>query len=159
MKICVVPGSFDPFTLGHLDVVRRASGLFDRVYVAIMINQSKKGFLPMLERKQIAELSCSGLPNVSVITAEGLLVDLCAALHADTVVKGARNALDFEYERDLADINRRLAPSVETLILPSRPELTCVSSTFVRELTVHGRSLHGLVAPEAEEILSRHGGD
>ena len=108
MKTCVIPGSFDPFTLGHRDMVVRAARLFDRVYVAIMINTEKKGMLDFATRKAVAEVSCADIPGVTVITAEGVLCDLCTALGADAIVKGARDTSDFAYEKQLADINRRI---------------------------------------------------
>ena len=150
MKICVVPGSFDPFTIGHLDIVERASKMFDKVYVAIMVNINKTGTFDLATRKKIAEVSCGDLPNV--ITAEGLLVDLCSALGACAIVKGVRNVNDYAYEADLADINRHLAP-VDTVWLPARPSLSFISSTFVRELIKYERSLDGALHPDALHII------
>ena len=152
MKICVVPGSFDPFTLGHLDIVERASKLFDKVYVAIMVNSEKSGTFDLATRKKIAEVSCGDLPNVSVITAEGLLADLCTALGADAIVKGVRNASDYNYESVFADANRRLS-GIETLWLPARPELNFISSTFVRELLRYDHKIDAAVHPDATHII------
>ncbi len=153
MKICVVPGSFDPFTLGHLDVVKRAAKLFDKVYVAIMVNPSKQGNFDFSKRKRIAEITCEGIENVEVITADGLLVDLCRALGASAVVKGVRNAQDYAYEQNMADMNKHLNPDVETLFLPASPEYSYVSSTFVRELLKHDRSLKGVMHENAIEYI------
>lgn len=152
MKICVVPGSFDPFTIGHLDIVERASKMFDKVYVAIMVNINKTGTFDLATRKKIAEVSCGALPNVTVITAEGLLVDLCEALGAVAIVKGVRNVNDYVYEADLADINRHLA-HVETVWLPARPSLSFISSTFVRELIKYERPIDGALHPDALHII------
>lgn len=149
MSICVVPGSFDPFTLGHLDVVRRASRLFDEVYVAIMINPDKTGKFSFAERKEIAELSCAGIDNVRVITAEGLLCELCEALGAVAVVKGIRNSADYVYEADMAGMNRKIDPDIETVWLPASPGVAALSSTFARELMHYGKPLDGVLHPSA----------
>ena len=153
MKTCVVPGSFDPFTLGHLDVVKRASKLFDKVYVAIMINSAKNGTFDFAMRKKIATASCEELKNVEVITADGLLCDLVKALGACAIVKGIRNSADAEYELNLAGMNRFIDPSVETLFLPSTHEYSFVSSSFVREMMKFERPIIGLVHPDAIKII------
>ncbi len=153
MRSCIIPGSFDPFTLGHLDVVRRASKLFDKVYVAIMVNSSKQGSFDFSKRKKIAELSCEGLSNVEVITADGLLADLCRALGVSAIVKGVRNSQDFAYEFNMAGMNKHLNPEVETLFLPCSPEYSFVSSTFVRELIKHQKSLKGIMHDGAIEYI------
>ena len=153
MKTCVIPGSFDPFTLGHRDMVVRAARLFDRVYVAIMINTEKKGMLDFATRKALAEVSCADIPGVTVITAEGVLCDLCTALGADAIVKGARDTSDFAYEKQLADINRRICPGLETVLLTARPENECLSSTFARDMIKYGRPLDGILHPDAIKLL------
>lgn len=153
MKTCVIPGSFDPFTLGHRDMVVRAARLFDRVYVAIMINTEKKGMLDFATRKALAEVSCADIPGVTVITAEGILCDLCTALGADAIVKGARDTSDFAYEKQLADINRRICPGLETVLLTARPENECLSSTFARDMIKYGRPLDGIIHPDAIKLL------
>ena len=153
MKTCVIPGSFDPFTLGHRDMVVRAARLFDRVYVAIMINTEKKGMLDFATRKAVAEVSCADIPGVTVITAEGILCDLCTALGADAIVKGARDTSDFAYEKQLADINRRICPGLETILLTARPENECLSSTFARDMIKYGRPLDGIIHPDAIKLL------
>lgn len=152
MKICVIPGSFDPFTIGHLDIVERAAKVFDKVYVAIMVNSEKRGTFDLATRKQIAEVSCGDIAGVTVITAEGLLADLCSALGATAIVKGIRNSVDYSYEADLADINRHLAP-IDTMWIPARPSLAFISSTFVRELIKYERSLENVVHPDAMHII------
>ena len=154
MRICVVPGSFDPFTVGHLDIVRRAAKLFDKVYVAIMVNAQKKGCFDFAHRKRIAELSCAGLENVEVITADGLLCDLAAALGACAIVKGVRDAQDSAYEINMARMNEFINDKFETVLLPAKPELAFVSSTFVRELMKHEKPLDGLLHPDAAAYIS-----
>ncbi len=154
MRACIIPGSFDPFTLGHLDIVARASRLFDKVYVAIMVNPEKQGRFDFRQRKLIVEATCAGIPNISVITADGLLADLCTALGVCAIVKGVRNATDLDYETSMASANRFLAPGVETVFLPAKAELAFVSSTFVRELIKHDRPLGGVMHPDAVKLIS-----
>lgn len=153
MRACIIPGSFDPFTLGHLDVVKRASALFDKVYVAIMVNSSKQGTFDFAKRKKIAELSCEGLQNVEIITADGLLADLCRALEVRAIVKGVRNSQDFIYEFNMAGMNKHLNDQAETLLLPCAPEFSFVSSTFVRDLIKYGKSLKGVMHDSAIEYI------
>ena len=153
MRTCIIPGSFDPFTLGHLDVVRRASKLFDKVYVAIMVNSAKQGTFDFAQRKKIAELSCAGIENVEIITADGLLADLYRALGACAIVKGVRNSQDFSYEFNMAGMNRHINPDAETVFLPCSPEFSFVSSTLVRELIKHQKSLKGMLADSAIEYI------
>lgn len=153
MNTCIFPGSFDPFTLGHLDIARRAAGLFDKVYVAIMENPEKKGMFDFNRRKAIAEVSCVGLDNVEVITAGGLLVDLVEKLGAVAVVKGVRNETDFGYEMMLCGINKHLGMKAETLFIPTSAEYGFVCSAFVRELIKYGCALDGLVHPDSVELI------
>ena len=153
MKICVVPGSFDPFTLGHLDVVARAAKLFDKVYVAIMVNSSKSGTFDFVTRKKIAATSCAEFNNVEVITADGLLCELVKKLGACAIVKGIRNSIDAEYEMNLAGMNRFIDPSVETVFLPAKQEFAFVSSSFVREMMKYERPIIGLVHPDVIKII------
>lgn len=153
MKICVFPGSFDPFTLGHLDIVKRAAVIFDRVYVAIMVNSEKRGAFDFAQRKRIAEVSCADIPNVQVITADGMLCDLCRTLSACAVVKGIRNGADYDYETTLAGVNRHLAPQVETVWIPSSSEYTFICSAFVRELLKYERPLEGVLHPAAIDMI------
>lgn len=153
-RICIIPGSFDPFTLGHLDIVKRASKLFDTVYVAVMVNSEKTGMFGYAERKVIAEASCGDLPNVKVITYSGMLCDLTEALGAEAIIKGVRNMTDYDYEATLAEVNRKLAPDVETVILISKPEYSYLCSAFVRELFKYERSLNGVMHPEAIKAIN-----
>ena len=131
MKTCVIPGSFDPFTLGHFDIVQRAAKIFDKVYVLIMVNSEKKGTFDFKARKQIAAESCKELENVEVITADGLLADVCSALKVTAIVKGLRNSADAAYEIPMASMNRFIGGNIETVFLPSLPENSFISSTFV----------------------------
>ena len=152
-RCAIVPGSFDPMTLGHLSVVVKASELFDSVIVAIMNNPAKSGFFSLAEKKEIAEKTCSGIPGVKVVTADGLLVDLARAFGAKYIVKGVRNSIDFEYEQNMAKMNKELAPEIQTVYLPSEPSLEFLSSGFIRELMNHGRQVDMYVHPDALTVI------
>ena len=155
MKSCVIPGSFDPFTLGHFDIVKRAAKLFDKVYVVIMVNSEKNGAFDFKKRKLIAAASCSELENVEVITADGLLVEVCSALKASAIVKGIRGAADAEYEIPMASMNRFIGGAdIETVFLSARPEYSFISSTFVRELIKYNKPLIGAIHPDAIKLIN-----
>ncbi len=156
MKSCIFPGSFDPFTLGHLDVVRRAAKIFDKVYVAIMVNSEKKGQFDFAQRKMIAEASCAGIPEAEVITADGLLVDLAGALGTCAIIKGVRNSSDCDYEMMLAGVNNFLFSCIETVWLPTRPEYSFICSAFVRELIKYERPLNGVLHPDAIKLIENN---
>lgn len=153
MKTAIIPGSFDPMTLGHKDVVLRSLKLFDRVIVAIMINPDKKGRFSFAERKKIAELTLSDIPAATVITADGYLADLAAALKAVAIVKGVRNTEDFIYEQDMAEFNHNRNNVTETVYLPAYGDNVLISSTFVRNAIDNKEPLAGLIAPEAIEYI------
>ncbi len=157
MRTAIIPGSFDPMTLGHKNVVERALKLFDRVIVAIMINPEKKGTFTFAERKKIAELTLSEYPQVTVLTADGYLADLASALKAVAIVKGVRNTEDFEYEQDMAVFNHDRNPITETVYLPSYGALSDISSTYARSLIESGATLDGVLAPEAIEYIESLG--
>ena len=150
---CIVPGSFDPMTVGHLAIVLKASEIFDEVFVAILNNSDKKGTFTLAERKQIAESTCSIVPNAKVITADGLLVDLAKRLDIRHIVKGVRNTIDFEYEQNMAKINNALAPDIQTIYIPCDPSFEIVSSTFVKELYKNDKNIDAYVHADAIEIL------
>ena len=152
-RCAIVPGSFDPMTIGHLAVVLKATEMFDSVIVAILNNSSKKCLFSLAERKEIAEKTCGDLPGVRVITADGLLVDLARALGARYIVKGVRNSIDFEYEQNMAKMNKALAPEIQTVYLPSDTELEVISSSFVRELLNNGKLVDAYVHPDALPII------
>lgn len=147
--VVVVPGSFDPLTLGHRDVIKRCAVLFDRVIVGILINPAKQGMFTMDERKHIARLSLADLPNVTVETDSGYLTDFAERMGASMIVKGVRTTVDFEYEQNMAHFNRARNPRIETLYLPAEESLADVSSTRVREALTQGGALTGLLHPAA----------
>ena len=136
--IALFPGSFDPFTAGHLNILRRALTMFDQVVVAVGINQDKRGFFSMEKRLEIIEKATEGIPGVSVIQYDGLTIDICRENGIRHIVRGVRNMIDFETERSIADANRRLAPEIETIIIPTSQEFAHISSSAVRDSRKHG---------------------
>ena len=132
------PGSFDPFTAGHLNILRRALTMFDEVVVAVGINQDNRGFFDMEKKLDIIHQATVSLEGVSVISYDNLTVDTCRELGIRHIVRGVRNMLDFEAERSIADANRRLAPEVETIIIPTAQEFAHISSSAVRDILRHG---------------------
>ena len=153
MRTAIIPGSFDPMTLGHKDVVQRALKIFDRVVVAIMINPDKKGHFSFAERKKIAELTLSEFPEVTVITADGYLADLAAALKAVAIVKGVRNTDDFVYEQEMAEFNHNRNSVTETIYLPAYGDNVSISSTAVCRAIENGEPLDRFLAAEAIDYI------
>lgn len=131
------PGSFDPFTAGHLNILKRALTMFDEVVVAVGINQDKRGFFDMDQRIDIISQAVEGLQGVEIIKYDNLTVDTCHELGIHHMIRGVRNMIDFETERSIADANRRLAPDVETIIIPTAQEFAHISSSAVRDILKH----------------------
>ncbi|MCQ2177669.1 MAG: pantetheine-phosphate adenylyltransferase [Bacteroidales bacterium] len=136
-KKALFPGSFDPFTAGHLNILTRALTMFDEVVVAIGVNQDKRGFFDTEQRMDIIRQAVAGLKGVTVINYDGLTVDICRKHQIKHIVRGVRNMLDFENERAIADANRRLAPEIETVIIPTAQEFAHISSSAVRDILKH----------------------
>lgn len=164
MKIALIPGSFDPITLGHVNIVERAAKMFDKVYVAVMINDSakydsslssKKYMFSMEERLEMARLSVAHIENAEAIARSGMLIDLCDELEVTAIVKGIRNAADLEYEMIHAKWNKAHNDRAETLFLPADESLNAVSSTEVRRAIESGDfdALRGVVADDAVEFI------
>ena len=142
MRRAICPGSFDPITLGHLDIIRRAAALFDAVTVCVMVNGGKGGgMFSAQERLEFARLAVAGLDNVDCLRWDGLLADLAAEQGASALVKGVRGAGDFDWEYQMACINRRLGGAVETVLLPAAPEYVYFSSTMAREMIRYRQDL------------------
>lgn len=144
MRKAVCPGSFDPVTNGHLDIISRASDLFDDVTVAVLINQSKEGMFDVDERLEMLRIVAADYPNVKVDAFRGLLVDFCKANGITVIVKGLRAVSDFDYELQMAQMNRSLA-GVETVFVPTSPEYSFLASSLVKEIATHGGDVSGLV--------------
>ncbi len=144
MRRCVCPGSFDPVTNGHLDVITRASALYDRVTVGVLVNSGKKGLFALEERMDMLSQVTAGLGNVDIEAFEGLLVDFCRTRGIPAVVKGLRAVSDFDYELQMAQMNHRLS-GVETLFVSTNPDYSFLSSSLVKEVAKYGGDVSGLV--------------
>ncbi len=165
MSNVLIPGSFDPITLGHLDIVTRAAARFDSVTVAVMNNDMhkyvegapvKKYCFSLAERREMAEIACAHLPNVSVIAAGGMLIKLFDLMEIDWIIKGVRSAEDFAYEQSHALWNRAHDSRAETLYMPADPAYDGISSTLVRQKLLRGESLVGLVPPAVATYMQEH---
>ena len=151
--IAIYPGSFDPLTNGHVDIIQRGSRLFDRIVVGVLINLEKSPLFTVPERVEIARAVFRGWTNVEVDTFDGLLVDYARAKRASAIVRGLRAISDFEYEMQMALMNRRLNPEVETVFMMPAEPYTYVSSRLVKEVVALGGSVTGLVPDVVEERL------
>ena len=149
------PGSFDPFTAGHLNILNRALTMFDEVVIAIGINQDKRGFFTMEQRLDVVRQATAALDGVSIIKYDNLTIDTCRELGIRHIVRGVRNMIDFENERAIADANRRLAPEVETIIIPTAQEFAHISSSAVRDLLKH-KGDTSLFLPEGVTLPEHH---
>lgn len=137
-RVALFPGSFDPFTAGHLNILKRALTMFDEVVVAVGVNIDKRGFFSNEQKLDIIRQAVAGIEGVSVIEYDSLTIDICRQRGITHIVRGVRNMIDFETERSIADANRRLAPEIETVIIPTAQEFAHISSTAVRDLLKHG---------------------
>lgn len=155
MITALVPGSFDPPTKGHVDVIGRCAGLFDRVVVAVANNPSKQPLFDAEERLALLRECCAELANVSFASFDGLLVEFLKTAGADVIVKGLRVVTDFEYELQLAQMNRHLS-GVVTLFVPTNPEFGYLSSSLVKEVAAFGGSVESLVPPCVGAALKEH---
>lgn len=156
MSRAVCPGSFDPVTNGHIDIVARASSLFEEVIVAVGINKSKaraRLFTPE-ERMDMLREACAGFPNVSVAGFDGLLTDFCKARDIQAIVKGLRAVSDFDYELQMAQMNSSLT-AVETVFIPTSPEYSFLASSLVKEVATFGGDVSGLVPDFVLDRLTR----
>ena len=146
MTTAVCPGSFDPVTYGHLDIVGRASRLFDEVTVAVLVNPGKHALFSVDERLAMLREVTADVPGIRIEVFEGLLVDFCRERGIDAIVKGLRAITDFDYELQMAQMNSRLA-DVETVFVPTSPEWSFLASSLVKEVAGHGGDVSGLVPP------------
>lgn len=153
MKIALFPGSFDPITIAHVDILKRALPLFDKIVVGIGLNSSKQNFLSAEKREEMVKTIFEGNNNVEVQLYEGLTVDFCRKINAKYMVRGIRSASDFEYERAIAQINQTMMPEVETILLLSKPEYSAISSTIVRDILRNHGDVSPFVPKEVIEFL------
>ena len=140
MKRAIFPGTFDPFTIGHYSVVRRALSFMDEVVIGIGINENKNTYFPVEKRKEMIENFYKDEPRIKVIAYDCLTIDFATQVDAKFIIRGIRTVKDFEYEETIADINRKLA-GIETILLFTEPELSCISSTIVRELLSYNKDI------------------
>ncbi len=154
-RVCVCPGSYDPVTNGHVDVIRRATGLFDEVVVAVLHNPGKRGTFALEERVSLLQQALEGVPGARVETyAARLIVDVCAEVGAQAIVKGLRGGTDYAYEMPMALMNKYLT-GVETVFLPGDPRFEHVSSSLVKEVARYGGDVEGLVPDGVLAALRR----
>lgn len=155
MKIAVCPGSFDPITVGHLDLVERGAALFDQVILCVMVNGEKHPMFTPEERLEMARAALSHIPNASAEAWDGLLADFAREKGACALIKGVRNGIDFEWEYQMAQINRGLLPELDTLLLPARAEHLHISSTMVRDMIRYHQTLDQCMPALAAAVLQR----
>jgi len=151
--LAVYPGSFDPLTNGHVDIIERGARMFDRIIVAILVNAEKSPMFTMAERVDIARAVFKDHPNVEVDTFDGLLVDYVAKRNANVIVRGLRAVSDFEYEFQMALMNRELASSIETVFMMPDAKYSYISSRLIKEVFSLGGKVHGLVPDLVEKKL------
>ncbi len=156
MTTAIYPGSFDPVTVGHLDIIKRAARLFDKVIVAVLVNVEKKPWFTIEERTDLLKKAVEGIENVEIAGFDGLLVDFAAQKNASAIVKGLRAVSDFEYEFQMALTNRKLDNDIETVFLTSSAENTYLSSSIVKQVGLLGGDISSFV-PDCikDEILLR----
>lgn len=153
--LAVYPGSFDPLTNGHVDIIERGARLFDRIIVALLVNAEKSPLFTMEERLDIARTVFRNLPNVEIDTFDGLLVDYVERRRAQVIVRGLRAVSDFEFEFQMALMNRRLNSRIETVFMMPAEQYSYISSRLIKEVFALGGRVHGLVPDSVEERLRR----
>lgn len=156
MKIAVFPGSFDPITLGHLDIVKRALPLFDKIIMAVGINSIKKGLFTLEQRLDWLEAVFADEPKVVVDDFEGLTVHYCEKAKANYLIRGLRNGSDFDYEKTISQLNTIIGKDIETVFLIAKPELSHISSTIVREIIKGRGATDAFLPPQIQIDYSKH---
>ena len=156
MKIGVYPGSFDPVTNGHLDIIERASKIFDKLIVAVLVNPNKTPVFDIDERVELLKETTEHLPNVEVKAFKGLLIDFMKQENAKVIVKGLRAVSDFEYEFQMALLNKKLEPSIETIFMMTNSKYSYLSSSMVKEVTRFGGCIEDLVPEKiAKKVMKK----
>jgi len=157
MKIAVFPGSFDPITVGHVDLVKRAMPLFDKIIVAVGVNSIKKYLFPLDQRLEWPRQVFAAYPNVEVDYFENLTAHYCQRIGARYLLRGLRNASDFDYEKTISQLNHIVGDGIETVFLISQPEFSHISSTIVREIIVGGADATPFIPKEIQVVLEKRG--
>jgi pantetheine-phosphate adenylyltransferase len=152
-RIAVYSGTFDPITLGHEDVISRAAKMFDTLIVAVSVAHSKKTLFNLQGRMELAQHALQTIANVKVMAFDGLMVDFCAAHGVGTIVRGIRNATDLDYEAQMAAMNRKMRPVTDTVFLLPTPDVQCISSTLVREISKLSGDVSTMVSPAVAQAL------
>jgi pantetheine-phosphate adenylyltransferase len=153
MKIGIFPGSFDPVTKAHVDIIKRSVGLFDKFYIGIGDNSSKKGLLTVEQREKMLRAVFENEPKIHIVAYEGLTVDFCRSIGASYMIRGIRTVSDFEYEKAIAQMNHSLAPDIESIFVVSKPGYSSISSTIVRDILRHHGDVSQFVPKEALPFL------
>ncbi len=153
MSVAIYPGSFDPITLGHIDIVTRAARLFDRIIMAVVKNPSKTPFLSAQDRVNLLEDATQGLPNVEIKSFEGLTVDFAKTQEANLIIRGLRAVSDFEYEFKMSQMNKTLNPKIETIFMMASLEYQFMSSSLVQEVSKLGGNISQMVPPQVVQHL------
>lgn len=148
MKIAVYPGSFDPITLGHLDVIQRGAKVFDKVIVGVLVNVNKNGLFDIEERVELIKKATKDIPNVEVVSFNGLLIEFIKQCNATVILKGLRALSDFEYEFQMALMNNKLDPEIETLFMMTSAQYSYISSSAIKQVAQFNGDLSGLVPEE-----------
>lgn len=153
MHILIYPGTFDPFTNGHVDIARRAISICDKLFVAILTNSTKKVAFSVEERLEMAKLSLAGFKNVEIEAFDGLLVDYFVIKQASAIVRGLRSESDFRYEAEICAASKLLLPRFESILLPCRMDLAFTSSTIVKEVATYGGDVSGMVSKDIAQYI------
>lgn len=153
MKIALFPGSFDPITKAHVDILERSVSLFDKIIIGIGSNVSKTPFLDATTRKKMLETVFAGEPKVEVAIYEGLTVEYCKSIGAQYMIRGIRTVSDFEYEKAIAQMNHAMVPEIESIFIVSKPGYSSISSTIVREILRNNGDVSQFIPKEAQEFL------
>lgn len=153
MKIALFPGSFDPVTKAHVDILRRAIPLFDKVVIGIGLNSTKAAFLDIETRKRMLNAVFKDDLNVEVATYEGLTVEFCKKINASYMIRGIRTVSDFEYEKAIAQMNHALVPEIESIFIVSKPGYSSISSTIVRDIMRNNGDIRQFIPKEAFDLL------
>jgi pantetheine-phosphate adenylyltransferase len=153
MNSCIYPGSFDPVTNGHLDIIQRAANTFDRVVVAVLYNPNKKPFFTVDERIELLKKTTGDIGNIQIVSFSGLLIDFIENKNINVIVKGLRAVSDFEYEFQMALMNKKLSPKVETMFMMTNSKYSYISSSIIKEVAVLNGCIRGLVPEVVEEAI------